>query len=58
MEVLFFLFLVGCAVIYMGTIEAAFGSMVRLSERLNAERWRVRKVRVHRKAAVERETRA
>jgi len=58
MEMLFFLFLVGGAVIYMGTIEAAFGSMFRLSERLNAERWRVRKVRVHRKAAVECETRA
>ena len=35
---LLFLFLVGCAVVYVATIEAAFGSMVRLSERLNAER--------------------
>lgn len=35
---LLFLFLVGCAVIYVATIESAFGSMVRLSERLNAER--------------------
>ena len=33
-----FLFLIGCAVVYVATIESAFGSMVRLPERLTAER--------------------
>ena len=32
------LFLLGCAVVYVATIESAFGSMVRLPERLTAER--------------------
>ena len=32
------LFLLGCAVIYVATIESAFGAMVRLPERLTAER--------------------
>jgi len=32
------LFLVGCAVVYVATIEFAFGALVRLPERLNAER--------------------
>lgn len=32
------LFLLGCAVVYVATIESAFGAMVRLPERLTAER--------------------
>ena len=32
------LFLIGCAVVYVATIESAFGAMVRLPERLTAER--------------------
>jgi putative hemolysin len=32
------LFLVGCGVVYVATIESAFGAMVRLPERLNVER--------------------
>ena len=32
------LFLVGCVVVYVATIESAFGAMVRLPERLNVER--------------------
>jgi putative hemolysin len=32
------LFLIGCAVVYVTTIESAFGAMVRLPERLNVER--------------------
>ena len=32
------LFLLGCAVVYVATIESAFGAMVRLPERLIAER--------------------
>ena len=32
------LFLVGCAVVYVASIESAFGAMVRLPERLTAER--------------------
>ncbi len=32
------LFLIGCATVYVATIESAFGAMVRLPERLNAER--------------------
>jgi Mg2+/Co2+ transporter CorC len=32
------LFLLGCAAIYVGTIQAAFSSLMRLSLRLNAER--------------------
>ena len=32
------LFLIGCAVVYVASIESAFGAMVRLSARLTAER--------------------
>ena len=32
------LFLIGCGVVYVSTIESAFGAMVRLPERLNVER--------------------
>ena len=32
------LFLLGCAVVYVATIESAFGALVRLPERLSAER--------------------
>ena len=32
------LFLVGCAIVYVASIESAFGAMVRLPERLTAER--------------------
>ena len=32
------LFLIGCATVYVATIESAFGAMVRLPERLSAER--------------------
>ncbi len=32
------LFLIGCAVVYVAAIESAFGAMVRLPERLTAER--------------------
>jgi CBS domain containing-hemolysin-like protein len=32
------LFLIGCAVVYVASIESAFGAMVRLPERLTAER--------------------
>ena len=32
------LFLIGCALVWVATIEAAFGTLVRLSERLSAER--------------------
>jgi len=32
------LFLLGCAVVWVATLEAAFGTMVRLRERLSAER--------------------
>ena len=32
------LFLIGCGVVYVATIESAFGAMVRLPERLNVER--------------------
>lgn len=32
------LFVIGCAVVYVATIESAFGAMVRLPERLTAER--------------------
>ncbi len=32
------LFLIGCAVVYVATIESAFGAMVRLPERLTVER--------------------
>jgi len=32
------LFLIGCATVYVATMESAFGSMVRLSERVSAER--------------------
>ena len=32
------LFLIGCALVWVSTIEAAFGTFVRLSERLSAER--------------------
>ena len=33
-----FLFLLGCAVVYVASIESAFGAMVRLPARLMAER--------------------
>ena len=33
-----FLFLLGCAVVYVASIESAFGAMVRLPARLTAER--------------------
>ena len=32
------LFLIGCAVVYVASIESAFGAMIRLPERLTAER--------------------
>lgn len=32
------LFLIGCATVYVATMESAFGSMVRLSDRVGAER--------------------
>ena len=32
------LFLLGCAVIYLGTVSAAFSALMRLSLRLHAER--------------------
>src|SRR4030088_2560830 len=33
-----FIFLLACAAVYLGTIEAAFSALMRLSLRLNAER--------------------